>query len=166
MTIVEERLELVYERICNMQQEQEVSTTYAEYFTQCAAFLKLMKDTYEKVQRGYLQSASLDELRIMNKALYEDVLGEHYETSYANPAYACAKLGSEYGKMLSFLYTELRSMIPFVFEGRPKIVKALREEMHLNRREFCDYFSIPYRTVQDWEAGKRIMPEYVLRLME
>lgn len=47
-----------------------------------------------------------------------------------------------------------------------EIVKALREEMHLNRREFCDYFSIPYRTVQDWEAGKRVMPEYVLRLME
>lgn len=46
------------------------------------------------------------------------------------------------------------------------MVKALREEMHLNRREFCDYFSIPYRTVQDWECGKRVMPEYVLRLLE
>lgn len=46
------------------------------------------------------------------------------------------------------------------------MVKALREEMQLNRREFCDYFSIPYRTVQDWECGKRVMPDYVLRLLE
>lgn len=46
------------------------------------------------------------------------------------------------------------------------MVKALREDMKLNRREFCDYFNIPYRTVQDWECGKRVMPEYVLRLLE
>ena len=45
-------------------------------------------------------------------------------------------------------------------------VKRLRNEMGLNRREFCDYFSIPYRTMVDWEAGKRKMPEYLLRLME
>lgn len=46
------------------------------------------------------------------------------------------------------------------------MVKALRADMKLNRREFCDYFSIPYRTVQDWECGKRVMPDYVLRLLE
>lgn len=46
------------------------------------------------------------------------------------------------------------------------MIKALRADMKLNRREFCDYFSIPYRTVQDWECGKRVMPDYVLRLLE
>ena len=44
-------------------------------------------------------------------------------------------------------------------------VKELREQMGMNRKEFCDYFDIPYRTVQDWEAGKREMPGYVLRLL-
>lgn len=44
-------------------------------------------------------------------------------------------------------------------------VKELREKMGMNRKEFCEYFDIPYRTVQDWEAGKREMPGYVLRLM-
>ena len=44
-------------------------------------------------------------------------------------------------------------------------VKKLRKDMGMNRREFCDYFEIPYRTVSDWEAGKRKMPEYVLHLM-
>lgn len=47
-----------------------------------------------------------------------------------------------------------------------KEVKSLRESMNMNRREFCEYFDIPYRTVTDWEAGKRSMPDYVFRLME
>ena len=35
----------------------------------------------------------------------------------------------------------------------------------MNRREFSHYYGIPYRTVQDWEAEKRELPEYLLRLM-
>ncbi len=45
-------------------------------------------------------------------------------------------------------------------------VRNLRDEMGMNRREFCEYYAIPYRTMVDWEAGKRKMPEYLLRLME
>ena len=45
-------------------------------------------------------------------------------------------------------------------------VKELREKMGMNRREFSDYYGIPYRTVQDWEAEKRELPEYLLRLMK
>ena len=45
-------------------------------------------------------------------------------------------------------------------------IKELRTQMKMNRREFCDYFGIPYRTVADWEAGKRTMPAYLLRLMK
>ena len=50
--------------------------------------------------------------------------------------------------------------------GRGREVKILREQMGLNRREFSDYYGIPYRTVQDWEAEKRELPAYVLRLMQ
>lgn len=42
----------------------------------------------------------------------------------------------------------------------------LRERMDMNRRQFADYFSIPYRTLQEWELGGRRVPEYLLRLME
>lgn len=50
--------------------------------------------------------------------------------------------------------------------SRGKEVKELREKMGMNRREFSDYYGIPYRTVQDWEAEKRELPEYLLRLMK
>ena len=35
----------------------------------------------------------------------------------------------------------------------------------MNRKEFCDYFGIPYRTVTEWERGTRKMPDYVFRLL-
>ena len=47
-----------------------------------------------------------------------------------------------------------------------KKIKELRESTGMNRREFCDYFQIPYRTVTEWERDNRHAPEYVLRLLE
>lgn len=41
----------------------------------------------------------------------------------------------------------------------------LRAESGMNRKEFCEYFEIPYRTLQDWELGNRKMPDYLLRLI-
>ena len=41
----------------------------------------------------------------------------------------------------------------------------LRESTGMTRTEFCEYFEIPYRTLQDWELGNRKMPEYLLRLI-
>lgn len=49
-------------------------------------------------------------------------------------------------------------------ESREVLLK-LRQDMGLNRRQFSEYFGIPYRTIQDWELGNRKMPEYLLRLM-
>ena len=50
--------------------------------------------------------------------------------------------------------------------SRGKEVKKLREKMGMNRREFSDYYGIPYRTVQDWEAETRELPDYLLRLLK
>ena len=50
--------------------------------------------------------------------------------------------------------------------SRGKEVIVLRENMGMNRREFSDDYGVPYRTVQDWEAEKRELPEYLLRLMK
>lgn len=45
-------------------------------------------------------------------------------------------------------------------------IKELRQSTGMNRREFCDYFDIPYRTVTEWERDNRHAPEYVIRLLE
>lgn len=42
----------------------------------------------------------------------------------------------------------------------------LRESTGMNKKQFSEYFGIPYRTFQDWELGNRRVPEYLFRLME
>ena len=43
--------------------------------------------------------------------------------------------------------------------------RMLRAYSGMNRKEFCEYFDIPYRTVTEWERGNRNAPDYVLRLL-
>lgn len=45
-------------------------------------------------------------------------------------------------------------------------VEELRKLSKMSRNEFCEYFEIPYRTLQNWELKTRECPEYVLRLIE
>lgn len=42
----------------------------------------------------------------------------------------------------------------------------VRSRSGMSRKEFAEYFDIPYRTMQDWELGNRKMPEYLFRLMQ
>lgn len=44
-------------------------------------------------------------------------------------------------------------------------VKLLRECTGMNRKEFANYFKIPYRTVEDWENKKSTCSNYLYRLM-
>ena len=46
-----------------------------------------------------------------------------------------------------------------------KSMKELRESTGLNRKEFCEKFDIPYRTMTEWELGHRNAPPYVLKLL-
>ena len=49
-------------------------------------------------------------------------------------------------------------------EAREELRK-LRESTGMNRKDFCEYFEIPYMTMTDWELGNRRVPQYLLRLM-
>lgn len=45
-------------------------------------------------------------------------------------------------------------------------IKRLRERYGLSRKQFCDVFCIPYRTLQAWELDQRKCPMYVYLMME
>ena len=45
------------------------------------------------------------------------------------------------------------------------LFRSIREESGMNRKDFSEWLGIPYRTMQEWELGRRAMPEYVLRLI-
>ena len=50
--------------------------------------------------------------------------------------------------------------------GKREEVIELKNKSGMNWKQFSEYYEIPYRTIQDWEHGKREMPDYVLRLMQ
>lgn len=137
MEAVAERYELAKERIIQMEQEMCVEETYGHYFQKVAAFLRQMTETYEWVISGKLYQASLEELQKTNRKLYEDILPENYGNSYANPAYAVKLFGEEYGRLMSFLYTEMRGLIAFAFE-KDRYEMTIRMELFLEiYSSFC-----------------------------
>jgi leucyl aminopeptidase (aminopeptidase T) len=113
-----ERYDLSMERIEEIVKEEVVIQPYHNFFQKTASFIVMMEQLVRNIQRDELEDKSMEELQTFNYRLYEDILPENYETSYANPAYAVKTLGEEYGKYLSFLYTEIRGMIVYAYENR------------------------------------------------
>lgn len=107
-----ERYTLAKERILEITVESEVKEPFQEFFRKEADFLseamKIMENDEEK---------SLEQLQKENTQLYQDLLPEHYATSYGNPVYAKEKLG-EFGPALTFLYAELRGTIVYAYEKK------------------------------------------------
>ena len=125
--MTEMRYELAIERIENIKGENTVSEKYRDYFRTLADFVLLVDKLKEKIENGEYYKFSIEELACWNTHLYDDVLGEHYKTSYANPVFATEKFGIEYGRLLSFLYTELRGAIPYAFEKKTEYLDILFE---------------------------------------
>ena len=118
-----ERYELAAERVRGIKRETNggrcvVPEQMRDYFAKVSSYLVQMMDTYEAVDTGSFYELSLDELQQRNRELYQDILPENYDTSYANPAYAAEKLGNEFGRYLCALYGELREILVYVFEKR------------------------------------------------
>ena len=118
-----ERYELAAERVRGIKWETNgggcvVPEQMRDYFAKVSFYLVQMMDTYEAVDTGSFYELSLEELQQRNRELYQDILPENYDTSYANPAYAAEKLGNEFGRYLCALYGELREILVYVFEKR------------------------------------------------
>lgn len=116
--MIKERLQLAAERIAEVEKEEILTEPYRTYFQKTAAFILLTVAAYEFVAGGEIKKASRSELKERNQVLYADILPPAYEQSYANPTYAEKVFGGEWGRLFSFLYTELRSLIAFAHEER------------------------------------------------
>ena len=52
---------------------------------------------------------------------------------------------------------ELQNQVDCLYE--------LRRETGMTRKAFSEYMDIPLRNLEEWEAGRRKMPDYLLRLL-
>ena len=149
LEILMERYELAMVRIGEMVTEQYGDEAWDLYFQTIAGFIKKIDAYYHFVKNGEMLTANLDILQQWNRVLYEDILSENYEKSYANPAYAVQMLGAEYGAFWSVIVAEMRSMIALAAEERLEEL-LIRMELFVELQVTCAY---------EWqENGKR--PSY------
>ena len=116
--MIEERFLLAKDRIKEIKGETGLRPEFQEFFVKTAGFLELIMENYAFIMDGGLEKSPVEELKERNYRLYEDILPENYGKSYGNPRVCAELFGKEYGQLLCFLYAELRSLIPFIFERR------------------------------------------------
>lgn len=107
-----ERYELASQRLFEIPEETGVPEPFRDFFKASADFL--IRCLKKENGKG-------------NENLYRDILPENYAVSYGNPDYASAKLGKEYGPVLSAVYAELYGIIPCIFEGDEEGTTVLLE---------------------------------------
>lgn len=103
--LIEERYKLAMERIRGFAGED--MGIYTDYVRQTAHLFDLMA---EKI------SGTASDLIALNGQLYQDVAGDAYETSYANPAYVVKQFGRRTGQYLCWFHTRCRDAIIPAFE--------------------------------------------------
>ncbi len=126
-TWITERYDLAMERILEISSEDAVQEPFHSYFAEVSRFLGKIEELARRQMRDELENLSLDELQALNQDLYQDILPEHYETSYANPSYAGEKLGAEFGPVLAAFYAQVREAIVFAYECRLTDITILCE---------------------------------------
>ena len=122
-----ERYELAIERIRSIVHEDTVAPLYRDYFQKVAGFILEIDAIKNRLEKKPNVECTLEKLRSENESIYRDVTGEMYEESFANPAYAVRLFGKDLGQFLSFLYTEIRGEIPYVYEKRTEYLAICNE---------------------------------------
>ena len=122
-----ERYELAIERIRSIVHEDTVAPVYRDYFQKVAGFIIEIDAIKNRLEKKPNAECTLEELKSENENIYRDVTGEMYEESFANPAYTVKLFGKDLGQLLSFLYTEIRGEIPYVYEKRTEYLAICNE---------------------------------------
>ena len=116
-SVLQERYQLALERIKLMRSEETGSQALDAYFHQMAEFVLFMSFVREQLMSGAADHYDLETWKALNRHMYDDILPDHYEKSFANPACAQSELGDEYAKPLCFLYAQLRGLIGYVYDN-------------------------------------------------
>lgn len=149
MDIILERYEIATSRIREIINEDTVSEPFKSFFCKASEFICKIDDLNSIIKSGEINDFSLDRLKELNKSLFEEIYGENYEESFANPEYAVKTLGEEYGKILCYIYTKNRGMIRNVYMGRLEEVVLQMELFTQIYNYFEDVEQLEYDNVYE-----------------
>ncbi len=132
--LLDERYDLAVGRIRETLGEDAFTDPLLSFFRVCSQFLTDLSVILERSLAGTVGDVSTEDLKRENRRLYEDVLPENYDMSFANPDYitkafveASFPEAENIGRYLSFLYTEIRGLIGYAYEGRKEIFTIFAE---------------------------------------
>lgn len=149
MDIIFERYEIATSRIREIINEDTVSEPFKSFFCKASEFICKIDDLNSIIKSGEINDFSLDQLKELNKSLFEEIYSENYEESFANPEYAVKTLGEEYGKILCYIYTKNRGMIRNVYMGRLEEVVLQMELFTQIYNYFEDVEQLEYDNVYE-----------------
>ena len=135
---LQERYELVTERVAELAKDASDAKKYADYFEKTAQYLMLLNTIVEDAKNGKIASMDETKGKEMNAKLYADILGDAYATSYANPTFAVEQFGVEAGQILTALHARIRACRLSVFEGNLQNVCILSELFVELYSYFCE----------------------------
>ncbi|MCT4585996.1 MAG: aminopeptidase [Peptostreptococcaceae bacterium] len=103
---------------------------YEDYFTKSNKFISKLDSMLNNINEDYFANNSIEQLKEDNNKLYEELFASNYSSSYSNPVY-CVELFGKQGKIFSYVYHQLRSLIPFIYNQKfDKLNKTL--DLYIN----------------------------------
>lgn len=103
--MIEERYKLALERIRGFAGED--MGRYTDYVRRTAHLFELMAE---------VAAGTAEDLIRLNRQLYQDIAGDAYKTSYADPSYAVKHFGEKTGQYLCWFHTKCRDAIIPAYE--------------------------------------------------
>lgn len=171
---LEERFELVFERIKLINNEETVEENYRDYFFRLSNIFLQLENILKISMDGNFRNLSLESLKSYHDEFFLGLREADYNKTYLNPDFAKEKLGEEYGKYLSYLmyevhkltesaysckmeklliYAELFVEIYNLFETEEKNEKSLKEIIYWFNHDYSEVLS-------DYMVYEMVNPEY------
>lgn len=98
-------------RIGEIKLQNKIDENLKSYFKDGAEFIELLKEITDKVYFKELNYLNIEEVKELNYKLYRDIIQENYKNSYANIEYSVKVFGEDLGRLLSYIYKNLRDKI-------------------------------------------------------
>lgn len=132
--LMDERYDLAIGRIEETLGEDAFTDPLLSFFRVCSRFICDLALILDRSLAGTIDGVSTEELAAENHKLYEDILPQNYDKSFANPDHIVKEFedanipeAKQLARYLSFLYREIRGLIGYAYEGRKEIFTLFAE---------------------------------------
>ncbi len=116
---------------------QSSTCEYDNFFYQIASLIEKTSLLEKKLVPDYFKTTSFEALKAENYSFYEELIGDTYASSLANPAYCVARFGEKTGQLFSYFYIQFRHFVKFAYQHKVFFMSLFTEKF----LELFDFYS-------------------------